>query len=93
MNAYGMRDQFQLKDANIQLDGDDRFFKIVFVREVVGSAGNYSANLQVSPDYRELKLLQSMERTVQVEMRRRYSQVRLTGHDFLDIGTGNFAQY
>jgi hypothetical protein len=26
-----------------------------------------------------------------VEIRLRYSQIRLTGHDFLDIGTGNFA--
>ena len=26
-----------------------------------------------------------------ITIRRRYSQVRLTGHDFLDIGTGNFA--
>ena len=26
-----------------------------------------------------------------VELRIRFSQVRLTGHDFLDIGTGNFA--
>ena len=26
-----------------------------------------------------------------LNMRIRYSQVRLTGHDFLDIGTGNFA--
>ena len=25
-----------------------------------------------------------------ITIRRRYSQVRLTGHDFLDIGTGNF---
>jgi hypothetical protein len=27
-----------------------------------------------------------------VTMRIRYSQVRLTGHDFLDIGTGNFVE-
>jgi hypothetical protein len=29
---------------------------------------------------------------MEVVIRERYSQVRITGHDFLDIGTGNFVQ-
>ena len=39
-----------LEGANLQLDGDSRYFKVVFVRELQGSAGNYTANLQVSPN-------------------------------------------
>ncbi len=87
MNVYGMSD-VPVEGANLQLDGDSRFFKIVFVRELLGSAGNYTANLQVSPD---LGVETSPEHGTNVTVRRRFSQVRLTGHDFLDIGTGNFA--
>ena len=87
MNVYGMSD-VPTEGANLQLDGDDRFFKIVFVRELLGSAGNYTANLQISPD---LGVETAPEHGTNITIRKRFSQVRLTGHDFLDIGTGNFA--
>jgi hypothetical protein len=41
----------------------------------------------VSP---EVTITDAPEHAVAAEVRIRYSQVRLTGHDFLDIGTGNF---
>ena len=87
MNVYGMSD-IPVEGANLQLDGDSRFFKIVFVRELLGGPGNYTANLQVSPD---LGVETAPEHGTNITIRRRFSQVRLTGHDFLDIGTGNFA--
>ena len=87
VNAYGLTDQ-PVEGSNIQFDNDDRFFKIVFVREVVGSAGNYSANLQISPD---TGIETAPEHGTNITIRRRFSQCRLTGHDFLDIGTGNLA--
>jgi hypothetical protein len=87
MNVYGMSD-IPVEGANLQLEGDSRYFKIVFVRELLGSAGNYTANLQVSPD---LGVETAPEHGTNITIRRRFSQVRLTGHDFLDIGTGNFA--
>jgi hypothetical protein len=34
----------------------------------------------------------NLEHGAQVEIRERYSQVRITGHDFLDVGTGNFTE-
>ena len=40
----------------------------------------------------KLTLDDFLEHTSQVEIRERYSQVRITGHDFLDVGTGNFEQ-
>ena len=58
------------------------------MRELTGSAGNYSASLQVSPD---LGIEQAPVHGANLTIRKRFSQVRLTGHDFLDIGTGNFA--
>lgn len=49
--------------------------------------GTVTANFQISPP---LKLDDNLEHDSEVEIRTRYSQVRITGHDFLDVGTGNF---
>jgi len=63
------------------------YFKLVSVTQLLGN-GPYSARLQVSPD---VSITDAPAHGDTVSMRIRYSQVRLTGHDFLDIGTGNFA--
>jgi hypothetical protein len=49
--------------------------------------GAYTAFFQISP---QLTRSEAPADGVSVETRIRYSQVRLTGHDFLDIGTGSF---
>ena len=66
----------------------NQVFKLVAVRAFAG-AGPFTAQLQISP---ELEISQAPEHEETLEMRIRYSQVRLTGHDFLDIGTGNFTE-
>jgi hypothetical protein len=72
--------------SNLQIAGiDDVYYRIVNVRDLLG-VGPYSAQIQVSP---EIGTLESPDHETAVTIRRRYSQVRLTGHDFLDIGTGN----
>jgi hypothetical protein len=54
-----------------------------------GTAPNITAVLRIAKDIgRE----ESPEHTTAISIRQRYSQVRLTGHDFLEIGLGNFAQ-
>ena len=74
--------------SNIEIAGiPGTFFKLVAVRNLIG-AGPYSATLQISPD---ISITDAPEHNEGLQMRIRYSQVRLTGHDFLDIGTGNFA--
>jgi hypothetical protein len=66
----------------------NKTFKLVFVRELIGPPGGpFTAELQVSPG---LEIFEAPEHEENLELRIRYSQVRLTGHDFLDIGTGNF---
>lgn len=65
----------------------DQYFKLVAVRRLEG-LGPYVASLQVSP---EIDISDAPDHNTSIEMRIRYSQVRLTGHDYLDIGTGNFA--
>ena len=72
--------------SNLQIAGiDDVYYRIVNVRNLTG-VGPYSAQIQVSPN---IGTLESPEHETATTIRRRYSQVRLTGHDFLDIGTGN----
>jgi hypothetical protein len=68
----------------------DRTFKLVNVITFLGSNdGSYTAFFQISPT---LTISEAPDDQVAVTTRLRYSQVRLTGHDFLDIGTGNFTE-
>lgn len=53
------------------------------------SNGNQTVTFRITP---KLTLDDFLEHTSQVEIRERYSQVRITGHDFLDVGTGNAIQ-
>jgi hypothetical protein len=66
----------------------ERTFKLVQVLTFRGDEdGSYTAFYQISPS---LTVSESPTEGTGAETRIRYSQVRLTGHDFLDIGTGNF---
>jgi hypothetical protein len=67
-----------------------RTFKLVNVITFRGSLdGSYTGFLQVSPN---LTISEAPDHLVDASLRLRYSQVRLTGHDFLDIGTGSFTE-
>jgi len=68
----------------------DRTFKLVQVISLLGSNdGAQTGFLQVAPD---MTVFDTPADGTSVETRIRYSQVRLTGHDFLDIGTGGFTE-
>jgi hypothetical protein len=68
----------------------DRVFKLVNVITFLGTNdGAYTAFLQISPT---LTIVEAPEDQVTITTRLRYSQCRLTGHDFLDIGTGSFIE-
>ena len=49
--------------------------------------GTRLVEFQISPN---LENTDNLQHATVVELRNRYSQCRITGHDFLDIGTGNF---
>lgn len=67
----------------------DQVFKLVNVVTFLGANdGGYTGFLNLSP---EMPSSSPPPDKTPLSMRIRYSQVRLTGHDFLDIGTGNFA--
>ena len=74
---------------NLEINGiDDVIYRVVKVIDPVGTAPNITATLQISPT---IDVLESPEHEEDVIIRQQYSQVRLTGHDFLDIGTGSFS--
>jgi len=75
--------------SNVVFDSlPDTVYKLVNVVSFVGTQdGSYTAFLQLSPD---MEVIDAPEDGDGVTMRIRYSQVRLTGHDFLDVGTGGF---
>jgi hypothetical protein len=65
-------------------------YKLVQVLSESGEFdGARSAFFQLSP---EMEIFNSPADGTDITTRIRYSQVRLTGHDFLDIGTGNFVE-
>ena len=86
VNVSGLTD-IPNDGANITFTGDSTYYKIVNVTSLLGTPGSYTAKLQVSP---AIAVADAPEHNTNLEIRIRYSQVRLTGHDFLDIGTGNY---
>lgn len=74
--------------SNVQIAGiDDIWYRLVTVTGLIPNTdGTYNATLQVSPP---IGTAEAPEHETNSTIRIRYSQVRLTGHDFLDIGTGD----
>jgi hypothetical protein len=77
--------------AQFYIAGRSDYFVAVLVgiNEQILPNGKIRSTFQLSPrpdvnDY--------LEHGMEVLIRERYSQVRITGHDFLDIGTGNFEE-
>jgi hypothetical protein len=75
--------------SNVVFDSlPDTIFKLVNTVSFLGSNdGSYTTFLQLSPN---MEIPDAPAHGDGVTIRIRFSQVRLTGHDFLDIGTGNF---
>jgi hypothetical protein len=75
--------------SNIQFGSiASTWYKLVSVTNVLGTAGNYTATFQINPT---LTTKNAPVHGDSVTTKLKYSQVRLTGHDFLYIGTGNQA--
>ena len=75
---------------NLEIDGiTDVVYKITTIDGVSGSAPNFSGRITITPTVARVK---APAHAADITIRQSYSQVRLTGHDFLDIGTGNVSQ-
>ena len=83
---------YDLPEPGSNIEFADRigeFYKLVAISNVIGANGDYTATFQLSPG---LTTLVAPQDGTKITTTNKYSQVRLTGHDFLYIGTGNQAK-
>ena len=73
--------------ANISINSNSTNYRLVAVDNISGS-GPYAARFQINPTM-DLSLSPAQGTTLTARVN--YSQNRLTGHDFLEVGTGSFA--
>ena len=75
---------------NLEISGNSQVYKVTNATAMFGTvAPNIEANIQISP---ELYVSNSPAHDTSLTIRQKYSQVRLTNHDFLSIGFGNETQ-
>jgi hypothetical protein len=73
--------------ANVNFPSSTANYRLVSTSNITGT-GPYSAKFNVYP---AIPLAEAPPQGQTVTIRTNYSQTRLTGHDFLEIGTGNAA--
>jgi hypothetical protein len=92
VNVYGLS-QAPTAGANVEFASiSGEYYKLVTVTNLVedlDNLGTYKATFQINP---ALTTLNAPRHGDRITTRLKYSQVRLTGHDFLYIGTGNQTQ-
>jgi hypothetical protein len=75
---------------NLNINGiDDYTYKVLNATVLSGTVGNYRLRITIA---KGLNSNEAPEHNTSLTIRQLYSQVRLTGHDFLDVGLGNFEQ-
>ena len=71
----------------LSISGNSNQYYIQKISEVTGVEPALTALLQITPI---LEVNEAPLHDSSLEIRQNFSQVRLTGHDFLDVGSGNF---
>jgi len=77
--------------SNVIFANNSTVYKLVQINNLVGTGGGlypYTATFQINPS---LTTSNAPINGAAISIRLKYSQVRLTGHDFLNVGTGNFS--
>lgn len=92
-NSVVIEDLERLPGPGFQIlfSGNSRIYTVITVTELENNGNNnkFTARLRVDP---VLRARDKLEHGTTAILRERISQCRITGHDFLDIGTGNFEQ-
>ena len=101
VNGSGFADQYQtglsvvVKNLtqlprpgdNLTITGDDEIYKVTNAEVLDGTTQpNLTARIQISPP---MTVAKSSDHNVNLLIREKYSQVRLTNHDFLNVGYGS----
>ena len=75
--------------AQIRIQGLETIYSLVAVTPIGPTDRGLAALIRISP---EIKNRDNLQHLTPITIQSRYSQCRITGHDFLDIGTGNFVE-
>ena len=75
--------------ANLEIEGLTGSYTLVAITEIGLTDRGLAALIRVSP---EIKVRDNLTHLRAITIRTRFSQCRITGHDFLDVGTGNFEE-
>jgi hypothetical protein len=75
--------------ANLVIENLTGSYTLVALEELGPTDRGLSARIRISPD---IKVRDSLQHLTAVTIRTQFSQCRITGHDFLDVGTGNFEE-
>jgi hypothetical protein len=75
--------------ASLTIGNLPDFYTLVAIEELGPTDRGLAARVRVSP---EIKVRDNLQHLTPITIRTQFSQCRITGHDFLDIGTGNFEE-
>jgi hypothetical protein len=75
--------------ASLTIGDLEGFYTLVVVEQIGLTDRGLAARIRISP---ELKVRDNLQHLTPITIRTQFSQCRITGHDFLDIGTGNFEE-
>jgi hypothetical protein len=75
--------------ANLTIGNLSGNYTLVAIEEIGLTDRGLAARIRVSP---EIKVRDNLQHLAPITIRTQFSQCRITGHDFLDIGTGNFEE-
>jgi hypothetical protein len=75
--------------ANLVIENLTGSYTLVALEELGLTDRGLAARIRISPD---IKVRDSLQHLTAITIRTQFSQCRITGHDFLDIGTGNFEE-
>ena len=75
--------------ANLVIDGLAGSYTLVAIEEIGPTDRGLAARIRITP---EIKVRDNLQHLTAITIRTRFSQARITGHDYLDIGTGNFEE-
>jgi hypothetical protein len=75
--------------AQLTIQGLPDRYTLVAITPIGQTDRGLAARIRISP---EIKNRDNLQHLTPVTIRTQYSQCRITGHDFLDIGTGNFEE-
>lgn len=75
--------------AQLSIQGLSSIYTLVSVTPIGRTDRGLAALVRISP---EIRVRDDLQHLTPITIRTKFSQCRITGHDFLDIGTGNFEE-